>query len=398
MKNCPTESLQNKTQRFRNANQTCQTCPIETYPIKTISIDEAIDMQYRLVDCITREFDGVEVLQTGDLGLDPENNQPRFTRKVEKVLADFFKVEDAVLVRGSGTGAIREGLSSIMKSGENLLVHSAEIYSTTKTTVELMGYNLVIANFNDYEELKNVIRSNSIQACLIQYTRQAIDDFYDIKKVIEIIKSVDSSIKIITDDNYAVMKVECTGAELGADISAFSLFKLLGPEGIGLVIGNRNEIEKIRKFHYSGGSQVQGFEAMEALRSLVFAPVQLALQSKQIDDLYKILKENYIKEIEDVVIANAQSKVLLVKFKDKIAKRVLKEAVKLGAAAYPVGSESRYEISPMFYRLSGTMRRANSEYEDYWIRINPMKSGKDTVIRILEESIKKVNDVFKNNI
>lgn len=36
------------------------------------------------------------------------------------------------------------------------------------------------------------------------------------------------------------------------------------------------------------------------------------------------------------------------------------------------------------------MRFKNKEYEDYWIRINPMKAGADTVLRILKNSIKKV--------
>ena len=69
---------------------------------------------------------------------------------------------------------------------------------------------------------------------------------------------------------------------------------------------------------------------------------------------------------------------------------LLKVAVQHGAAPYPVGAESKYEIVPMFYRVSGTMLNDNAEYQDYWIRINPMRSGADTVLRILSEAIKEV--------
>lgn len=368
---------------------------MNSYPIKTIDINQAIKLQHELVDSITKEFDGLDILKTGDLGVNPLNNQPIATGKVERVLANFFDCEDAVFVRGSGTGAIREGLASIISANENLLVHTSEIYSTSKTTIDNAGYNLVYADFNNLVEITNVISKNDIKAALIQYSRQEISDSYDIAEVIETIKKSNPSIKIITDDNYVVMKVDKIGCQLGANISAFSTFKLLGPEGIGLVVGTKDEISKIRAFHYSGGSQVQGFEAMDALRSIVLAPVQLAIQSQQIEILSKELNSGAIEDIKEAVIANAQSKVLLVHFNEKIAKKVLEESTNLGAAAYPIGSESKYEIVPMFYRLSGTMRRSNVEFEDYWIRINPMKASSDTVLRILKEAIKKAKNVSK---
>lgn len=366
---------------------------MKSYPIKTINLDQAISLQHKLVDSITKEFDGVEILSTGDLGVNPKNNQPLITGKVERVFADFFESEDAVFVRGSGTGAIREGLASMLEPGSTLLVHTSEIYSTTQTTIKLAGYKLVRANFNDLDELKRVVKEKDIRACLIQFARQEISDSYDMGEVIATIKSANPLIKILTDDNYVVMKVLKIGSQLGADLSCFSLFKLLGPEGIGLVVGKKEEVEKIRKFHYSGGSQVQGFEAMDALRSLVLAPVQLAIQSRQIDVLNEEINKGAIAGVKGSLIANAQSKVLLVEFEEKIAKEVLKQASILGAAAYPIGSESKYEIAPMFYRLSGTMRKSDQRFEDYWIRINPMKASKDTVLRILKESIKRVKNV-----
>lgn len=371
---------------------------MKAYPLKSISLEEAIRMQHRLVDCMSREFKGVESLNGGDYGINPENNQPLTTRKVEKVLANFFSSEDAVLVRGSGTGSIREALASLAKSGSKILVHKSEIYSTTKTTFDMFGYEILVADFNDLEDLSKVLAENlDIKGALIQYTRQEIQDKYDIKEVIETIKRENPEIKIVTDDNYAVMKVNKTGVELGADLSCFSLFKLLGPAGIGLVIGKKEYIERIRRFHYSGGSQVQGNEALDALRSLVFAPTQLAIQAMQIEEIYRRLCQGEIEEVEDVLIANAQSKVILVKFKEKIAKNILRASEEFGAIPYPVGSESRYEICPMFYRLSGTMRRADKEYEDFWIRINPMKAGADTVINILKKSIERVKHVSREN-
>ena len=65
-------------------------------------------------------------------------------------------------------------------------------------------------------------------------------------------------------------------------------------------------------------------------------------------------------------------------------------AKRRGALPYPVGAESKYEIPPLFYRLSGTFRQANPQSEHCAIRINPNRSGEETVLRILRESIASI--------
>ena len=84
----------------------------------------------------------------------------------------------------------------------------------------------------------------------------------------------------------------------------------------------------------------------------------------------------------------------MVEFEEPIAEEVLKEAEKLGAAPNPVGAESRYEIVPMFYRVSGTFRAADPGITKRMIRINPMRSGDDTIIRILKEAMERVRGCF----
>ena len=215
---------------------------MKTYPLKSISLEQAIEKQFRMVDCISRHFKGSELLSRGDLGVHQPENEPITTMKAEETIASFFDAQASIMVRGSGTGAIRYALSSVIKANEKILIHKAPVYSTTKTSFEMLGLIPVIADFNDLENVRNVLKENDdIKACLIQYTRQAIEDSYDMKQVIETVKSL-KDIPIITDDNYAVMKVEKIGTELGADLSCFSCFKLQGPEGIGAIVGKKEYI------------------------------------------------------------------------------------------------------------------------------------------------------------
>ncbi len=358
-----------------------------TYPLESISTDEALDKQFKLVDTMTRHFEGNELLSRGDLGVVPGLNQPRYTKKVEEVLADFFGTEAAMLVRGSGTAAIRLALHSVLKPGEKILVHKAPIYPTTKVSIDSMGIKTVAIDYNNIEKEELPM---GISAILIQYTRQQPEDSYSMEKVISYLKGKYPNIPIVTDDNYAVMKVHKIGVELGASLSCFSTFKLLGPEGIGCIVGDRNELNRLRVENYSGGSQVQGHEALDVLRGLTYAPVALANQARVVNELVKRLNNNEVSGVSSAYVANAQSKVLLVEFKKPIAQEVLKYTNSLGAAPNPVGAESKYEIVPMFYRVSGTFKEYDPELLKTTIRINPYRCGADTIVRILKNGIGKV--------
>jgi cystathionine beta-lyase/cystathionine gamma-synthase len=362
---------------------------MNTYPLESITIEEAKKLQFKLIDAVTRYFKGSEILTLGDLGVVKGLNKPSTTLKVEQVLADFFGQEAAVLVRGAGTAAIRWGMYSMLKAGSTILVHDAPIYPTTEVTIDSMGLKVVRTDFNNREEIIKVIRENHIDGVLVQYTRQRIEDSYDMAEVIGSMRETLGEVPIITDDNYAVMKVKNIGVQYGADLTAFSMFKLLGPEGIGCVVGQKKYIDKIIKSNYSGGGQVQGHEALEALRGLVYAPVALAIQAEVNSELVKRLNAGELKGVKKAFLANAQSKVLLVELEKPIAEKVIEEAEKLGAAPNPVGAESKYEFVPMFYRVSGTFRAADKSLESRMIRINPMRSGADTVIRILKQALEK---------
>ena len=286
---------------------------MRTYPIATIDLEQAKEFQFRLVDLIMREFRGDEFLQAGDYGVVPGKGKPVFTEKVERVLAEFFHAEACALVRGAGTGALRSVFNAKAGPGQKILVHTAPIYPTTRVIIESMGLETVAVDFNEPQTWdKNVIQA--VDFCLVQHTRQIPSDRYHLGETIELLKEINPSLFILVDDNYAVMKAEKIGIEAGGSASAFSLFKLLGPEGIGCVLADQSTIDKLNELNYSGGSQVQGHEALEALRSLVYAPVMLALQKEAADEVVARLNAGEVKGIKSAFIANAQSRVILVEF------------------------------------------------------------------------------------
>jgi hypothetical protein len=367
---------------------------MKTFPLDSITLEEAKQLQFHAIDCVTLEFDGKEILSTGDLGVVKGLNKPIYTKKAEKVFARFFGASAALFVRGSGTGAIRWGLIGTVKPGGTLLLHRAPIYPTTKVTMESAALNALYADFNDPADIERVIRENQkiISGSLIQHTRQKPDDSYELEKVIRQIKRLLPGVPVVTDDNYAALKVRKIGCQAGADLSAFSSFKILGPEGVGVLVGDERYIERVESLQYSGGSQVQGHEAMQALQGLIYAPVSLAIQAQVNAELLTRLLAGEVPGVKNAFSANAQSNVLLVEFEREIVSRVLELCVRYGAAPHPVGCESKYEFVPLIYRVSGTFREQDPSLEKRMIRINPLRSGPDTIIRILKRVMEEIGE------
>ncbi|WP_053360917.1 aminotransferase class V-fold PLP-dependent enzyme [Bacillus sp. FJAT-27251] len=356
--------------------------------LKNMTLDEAKALQYELLDEISQEFPNNEFFQVGDVGLHPEYKRPLTTAKVEKVLSKTFDAEACALVRGSGTGAIRVLLSMLVEPGDTLIVHTAPVYMTTKETFRMMGLNQQSVDFNDKAALIKVLKEDTASKVFyIQHARQQPTDTYNLEEIILLVKECRPDLPIVVDDNYCAMKMRGIGVQYSADFSSFSGFKLLGPAGIGIVLGKEEQIEKIHAMNYSGGGQVQGYEAHELLRALAMAPVMLALQNEQVEELCHRLNKGEVKGLKEVYITNSQSKNVIVELEEPIAQEVIALAGKYGASTYPVGAESKFELLPMVYRVSGTFLENQPELRDYGLRINPMKSSASTVIRILNRAL-----------
>ncbi|WP_297149056.1 aminotransferase class V-fold PLP-dependent enzyme [Thermogemmatispora sp.] len=360
-----------------------------------LRLEEARRLQFRLIETLRRHFPGQEWLTRGELGVGVDGEGSRFTRHVERVLAAFFGSEEAVLVTGAGTGAIRAALFALLPPLSRILVHEAPLYATTAVTFRAAGYVPVSVDLHDRERLRQVLGDAALQAVYLQHTRQRPDDHYDLGAVIAEVRAVRPELPIVVDDNYAVANTPRIGVELGADVSAFSAYKLLGPEGIGVVLCSQPLARAIRADMYSGGSRVQGFQAQEVLMGLALAFVANALTQESAEAVVERLRTApppaCARHVVEAHVASLQSPVVLVRLRQPLAERVVVRAAARGAAPFPVGAMARYELAPLFYRISGTMSASlGAEEAQHWLRINPMRAGPETVLAILEEALSEV--------
>lgn len=167
--------------------------------------------------------------------------------KIEKVFAYVMDSEDA-LVRSqfiSGTHALTVALFAFLRPGDIMLSISGTPYDTLHEVIGIKQNNSSLKSFGvkydeidliendfDYETIKKYLSNNKVKLIEIQrskgYSTRKSITIDKLKKVIEIIRSVDEDVIIMVDNCYCEFVEEKTPITVGADICVGSLIKNLG--------------------------------------------------------------------------------------------------------------------------------------------------------------------------
>jgi hypothetical protein len=359
---------------------------MNTHPFVQWTLAEAIDEQHRLVDAMHHQFNGLEVLEAGDYGATGDLGRSRTTAKVEAVLAEYFGAEDVALVSGAGTGAIRSALMAVLEPGASVVIHAPPMYATTSVTFRAMGLDVRRCDFNREDEVRRALEEPPAML-YVQHARQQLEDDHDVGALIALARELAPDTIVMVDDNYTAFQVPRIGTQLGAQLSAFSLFKLLGEPGVGCVLGDAGSIARIRDDAYSGGTKVQGPIALSSLRGLVYAPVALAIQAQAVAELVARINDGELDGVRQAYVANHQERVALIELDAPIAAEVIACAWRWGATNRPVGSQSQFEVNAMVYRLSRAMCEGDPELARRTLRVNPLRAGASTVLAVLREAL-----------
>lgn len=364
-----------------------------------VSLEDAITLQHGLVD-VAQQVMGSDVVFVEDYGQVRElatvgfggGGRPRATARVEEVLARFFEVEDAVLVHGAGTGSIRAMLNGLVTPGSRILLHHAHPYKTTLPAMRHMGLDVDHVNLDDPSALERSLQENPPDTVYFQHVPQQLGDSHDLEETIGLVRSAcGDGTRILVDDNYAVMRSPRIGVQLGADASALSLFKLLSPHPIGAVLADSESVGRIRRDLSSAGCQIQGPQAMAALRALVFAPVALAVQNRTVLAATAAVNEGLGTDdyayVAEAFAAQPGIRCMVLLFDRPVAEHFLRSAWRNGSPSQSVGEEAQFEFLPLFTYLTSTFLKASPGLEQYAVRVNPMRGGPDTVLRVLRATL-----------
>jgi cystathionine beta-lyase family protein involved in aluminum resistance len=183
---------------------------------------------------------------------------------IENIYADIFHAEDA-LVRNqfiSGSHALTVCLFALLRPNDTLLSITGKPYDTLDKVIGLVDNPSSLKAFGvkysqidlldddfDYEKIEKYLKENTPKVIEIQrskgYSTRKSLSINKVKKVIELIKKVNSNIIVMVDNCYCEFVSTIEPTEVGADIVVGSLIKNLGggiaPNG-AYIVGKKNLI------------------------------------------------------------------------------------------------------------------------------------------------------------
>ena len=189
--------------------------------------------------------------------------------KIEMVFADVLDGEKA-LVRNqfiSGTHALNVTFFGLLRPGDELLYISGRPYDTLDEVIGYRENNSSLASFGikhnhidlinndfDYDSIESYLDNHKVKVIAIQrsrgYSSRDAINLEKIKKVVKLIKEIDSNIIIMVDNCYCEMTdyLNPTSKEIGCDIMVGSLIKNLGggiaPNG-AYVVGRSDLVDLV---------------------------------------------------------------------------------------------------------------------------------------------------------
>lgn len=185
----------------------------------------------------------------------------------ENVFATVFKAEKAIVRTQivNGTHALSLILSGVLRPGDEIIYISGKPYDTLEEVIGIRGsgmgslkefgitYKEVQLKDNklDFEGIKKALSSKTKMVSLQRATgyswRKAIE-ISDIKKAVELVKSIDENIVFMVDNCYGEFLDTLEPTEVGVDIMGGSLIKNPGG-GLalsgGYIAGKSHLIDKV---------------------------------------------------------------------------------------------------------------------------------------------------------
>ncbi len=188
---------------------------------------------------------------------------------IEKVYADIFKAEDA-LVRinfVNGTHSLSTALAGNLMPGDLLVSVTGAPYDTLAETIGIVPNNMSLMamgvkydqvelkdGYMDLQRIEEVVKNNKVKMVFIGrsrgYATRPSQPIEKIAEAIKVIKEIDKDVIVMVDNCYGEFVETKEPIEVGADLIAGSLIKNLGGglcETGGYIVGRKDLVENAAK-------------------------------------------------------------------------------------------------------------------------------------------------------
>jgi len=215
---------------------------------------------------------------------------------LEEKIAKLEKGESAVAF-SSGMAAISATILSCMKSGDRL-ISSCPIYSGTYAFFrDIKRFGIYVSFVNTHtSKIESLIDENT-KIVYIETPANPTMDIIDILEISQRVKEFDDNIKVIVDNTFMTPYFQ-RPLELGADIVIHSATKFLCGHGDalgGIVIGDKNMTDHLRKILVDYGGVISPFNAWLIIRGIKTLSLRMDRHEKN-----AITVSNFLKRHEKV--------------------------------------------------------------------------------------------------
>lgn len=158
-----------------------------------------------------------------------------------------------------GINLVANGFSSLLKSGDEILVSAMEHHSNIvpwQMLAEKTGAKLKVIPMNEKGELilseyRNLI-SDRTKLVFVNHVSNALGTVNPIKEIIDIAHEAGAAVLI--DGAQASPHIKADVQELDIDFYVVSAHKMCGPTGVGMLYGKQEWLEKLPP--YQGGGEM----------------------------------------------------------------------------------------------------------------------------------------------
>lgn len=194
-----------------------------------------------------------------DIAIKADNMYEQSRNKVAK----FINAESNEIVFTSGTTdslnkIVLGYFSDYLNDGDEVLTTQAEHASLILPFFELKDKKNISIKYiplnNEYtftiEDLKNNI-SDKTKVIALSYVTNIIGDIRPVKEIIKY--AHEKNIKVLIDAAQAVPHMRVDVKDLDVDFLAFSMHKMLGPTGVGILYGKKELLKNTKPIIVGGG-------------------------------------------------------------------------------------------------------------------------------------------------
>jgi cysteine desulfurase / selenocysteine lyase len=184
-----------------------------------------------------------------------------------KMIADFISAKDEEIVFTSGTTAsintIAHGLTNMIAPGDTIVTTKAEHHANfvpwqilaKNTDATFIAIDPTTEGQIDQAFLLNAITPTT-KIVALSHVSNVLGTINPLKEIIQKIRKKNPTTLIIVDAAQSIAHIPIDVRDLDCDFLAFSLHKLFGPTGVGVLYGKKEKLATLTPL-FTGGEMIE---------------------------------------------------------------------------------------------------------------------------------------------